>query len=160
MDDDPHHRRGSRRKNQPIMALLAVLVRPAGHSGHILTLGNGCSTAIEQLPDGTYSVEHTAVINEILRTLEQGGETSIVLRTFTPEISHTLPNGTPIPIKEVRGWYVNKGILHPLTDHQILDASCTDADTGEPIAPEHAVRYADAYAVEVNRSRRARPRQN
>lgn len=160
MDDDPRHRRGNRKEDQLITELLAVLVRPAGHSRHILTLGNGCSTAIEQLHDGTYSVEHPAVIVDILRSLEQGEAASVVLRTFTPEISHTLPNGTSIPIKEVRGWYVDKGILHPRTEHQIFDASCTDADTGEPIAPERAVRYSDAYAVEVSALLRARPRRN
>ncbi|MEV6768781.1 hypothetical protein AB0N05_09170 [Nocardia sp. NPDC051030] len=127
---------------------LTMLIRPAGNSQHILTLGNGWSTAIEQLHDGTYSVEHPAAIDEILRILERGEEASLILRTFTPEIGHTLPNGTSIPIKEVRGWYINEGVVHPLSEQQMFNASCIDADTGEPIPPERAVRYVDAYTLQ------------
>ncbi|MCU1647715.1 MAG: hypothetical protein JWN03_7990 [Nocardia sp.] len=129
--------------------LLAMLVRPAGTSQHIMTLGNGWSTAIERLDDDSYSIEYPAALAELRRILDHGEETSLILRTFTQEISHTLPNGTSIPIKEVRGWCINEGVLHPLSGQQMFDASCTDADTGEPIAPERAVRYIDAYAVEL-----------
>ncbi|MEV0467299.1 hypothetical protein AB0I30_19885 [Nocardia tengchongensis] len=128
---------------------LTKLVRPAVHAQHLLTLGNGWSTTIEQLRDGTHSVEHPSVIAELLRILEHREQTALILRTFTPEISHVLPNGTPIPVKEVRGWVISDGLAHPLTERQVFDASCVDADTGEPIPPEQAVRYVDAYPLPV-----------
>lgn len=128
---------------------LTSLTQPAGGSRHILTLGNGRSTAIDQLHDGTYSVEHPAVIDELLRAVEAGDETSIILRTFTTETSHTLANGTRIPVKEVRGWYVNEGSFLPFCEKQMFAASCTDAATGEPIAPERSVRYLDAHQLEA-----------
>ncbi|XVQ10001.1 hypothetical protein ACQP1W_47060 [Spirillospora sp. CA-255316] len=129
--------------------ILSALTQPTGGSDHILTLGNGWSTAIDQLHDGAYSVEHQAVIDELLRAIEAGEETSIVLRTFTAEIGHTLANGTPIPVKEVRGWHIADGRLHPLSEQQMFAASCTDASTGEPIAPEPSVRYTDAHPIEA-----------
>ncbi|MGW4352267.1 hypothetical protein ACWELJ_09285 [Nocardia sp. NPDC004582] len=124
---------------------LTTLVRSAGHSRHLLTKANGSSTAIDQRDDGSCYIEHPAVANEVLRILERGEESSLILRTFTPEISHTLANGTPIPIKEVRGWYLDTGVAYPLSGQQMLEASCIDADTGEAIPPEEAVRYVDAY---------------
>ncbi|MFC5748976.1 hypothetical protein [Actinomadura rugatobispora] len=129
--------------------ILSALTQPAGGPSHILTLGNGWSTAIDQLHDGAYSVEHQGVIDELLRAIEAGEETSIVLRTFTAETSQTLANGTRIPVKEVRGWYIADGRLHPLSEQQMFAASCTDTITGEPIAPEPSVRCTDAHPIEV-----------
>ncbi len=132
---------------------LAALTTPAGGSGHILTLGNGWSTAIDELHDGTYSVEHPFVVDELLRTVEAGEGASVVLRTFTEETGHTLANGIRIPVKEVRGWYVHGGRFQPLSERQMFAASCTDAATGEPIAPERSVRYVDAHPIGGDRLR-------
>lgn len=128
---------------------MAALTGPTGETCHILTLGNGWSTAIDKLKDGTYTVENPQVVDELLRAVKAGEEGSVILRTFTPEISHTLANGTRIPVKEVRGWYVADGRLHPVSEQQMFSASCTDAETGEPIAPERAVRYLDAHSIEA-----------
>jgi hypothetical protein len=43
---------------------------------------------------------------------------------------------------------VGAGII-PIDEQAIFSASCTDASTGEPIAPERGVRYMDAYLVKV-----------
>lgn len=127
--------------------LISALVRQAGGTRHILTLGNGWSTAIDTSEN--YWTEHQAVIDELLRIVQEREEDSVILRTFTREISHTLPGGTQIPVKEVRGWYVNEGSFVPLSEQQMFAASCTDATTGEPIAPERAVRYTDAHPIEA-----------
>ncbi|MFG2136346.1 hypothetical protein [Streptomyces sp. NPDC048650] len=42
----------------------------------------------------------------------------------------------------VRGWSLRDGRPCPLTEAEVFTAYCTDADTGEPIAPEHGVDYA------------------
>lgn len=129
--------------------LVVGLTNPVGHSRHIVTLGGGLSTAIDELHDGTPAVEHPEVVQEILRGLDDGQTGSIVLRTFTDEISHTTANGTEIPVKEVRGWFASDGQLHPLDEQQMFSASCTDAATGEPIGPERGVRYLSAHPIEL-----------
>ncbi|MFG2495977.1 hypothetical protein ACGFSD_33755 [Streptomyces caniferus] len=46
------------------------------------------------------------------------------------------------PHATVRGWSLGDSWLRPLGAAQVFTAYCTDADTGEPIPPEHAVDYA------------------
>ncbi|WP_328741708.1 hypothetical protein OG436_05240 [Streptomyces caniferus] len=46
------------------------------------------------------------------------------------------------PHDTVRGWSLADSWLRPLGAAQVFTAYCTDADTGEPIPPEHAVDYA------------------
>ncbi|GHG82351.1 hypothetical protein [Streptomyces griseocarneus] len=41
----------------------------------------------------------------------------------------------------VRGWGLRDGGLRPLTEAEVFDAYCTDAETGEPVPPEHGVEY-------------------
>lgn len=42
----------------------------------------------------------------------------------------------------VRGWSLHGDWLRPLSAAEVFTAYCTDADTGEPIPPEHGVAYA------------------
>ncbi|MCQ4083539.1 hypothetical protein NGB36_23810 [Streptomyces sp. RB6PN25] len=41
----------------------------------------------------------------------------------------------------VRGWTLRDGRLQPLTEAEVFNAYCTDADTGEPVPPEPGVVY-------------------
>lgn len=41
----------------------------------------------------------------------------------------------------VRGWSLRRSEPHPLTEAEVFDAYCTDALTGDPVPPEHGVRY-------------------
>jgi hypothetical protein len=51
---------------------------------------------------------------------------------------------------EVRAWLLaTDGDIHPQSEAEVFAACCTDADTGDPIAPEHAVRYCSAYPLEA-----------
>lgn len=70
--------------------------------------------------------------------LRSGGAAGIVARTSATEAdAHEV----------VRGWTISESWLRPLTEAQVFAAYCTDADTGEPIPPEHGVEYASAYPV-------------
>jgi hypothetical protein len=62
-----------------------------------------------------------------IATKSPGG---IVLRTSLPGAPDT-----------VRGWALRDGWLRPLTEAEVFTAYCTDAQTGEPIPPEHGVEY-------------------
>lgn len=43
--------------------------------------------------------------------------------------------------EEVRGWRLRSGRPQPLTAAEVFDAYCTDAVSGEPVAPEPGVEY-------------------
>jgi hypothetical protein len=40
---------------------------------------------------------------------------------------------------QVRGWSLHNSWLHPLTEAEVFNAYCTDAETGEPVPPEPGV---------------------
>jgi len=40
---------------------------------------------------------------------------------------------------QVCGWSLHDGWLHPLTEAEVFNAYCTDAETGEPVPPEQGV---------------------
>jgi hypothetical protein len=66
---------------------------------------------------------------------------SLILRSFTPEIDEF----SQLPIKELRG-YVLKGNgddleFEKLSPNAMFACHNTDAETGEPLALEQAVRY-------------------
>ncbi|MBM7170894.1 hypothetical protein JQK87_21345 [Streptomyces sp. G44] len=48
----------------------------------------------------------------------------------------------------VQGWRMNGGRLHPLTAAEVFDAYCTDAISGELVAPESGVDYCAAPHLE------------
>ncbi|MFF8659383.1 hypothetical protein [Streptomyces huasconensis] len=48
----------------------------------------------------------------------------------------------------VQGWRMNSGRLHPLTAAEVFDAYCTDAISGELVAPESGVDYCAAPDLE------------
>ena len=62
-----------------------------------------------------------------IATRSAGG---IVLRTTVPQAPDT-----------VRGWALYDGRLRALSEAEVFTAYCTDAETGEPIPPEHGVEY-------------------
>ncbi|MEU4212624.1 hypothetical protein AB0F13_21950 [Streptomyces sp. NPDC026206] len=60
----------------------------------------------------------------------------VVLRT-------TLP-GRP---DTVRGWGLKDGGLRPLSEAEVFAAYCTDAQTGDPVPPEHGVEYHAGFTL-------------
>ncbi|MGY3684071.1 hypothetical protein [Streptomyces sp. TE33382] len=126
--------------------LLMRLLETAGEGTHHLV----CSTPTdnEQLlavlhtergPKGPAGLEASqgaefATVLAVAIALETRG--GVVLRTSTP--------GAP---DRVHGWRLTAGSLLPLTEGEVFSAYCTDADTGEPVAPESGVEYCAGFDV-------------
>ncbi|MFD3518264.1 hypothetical protein [Streptomyces sp. NPDC058657] len=53
----------------------------------------------------------------------------------------------------VHGWRLDHGELVALTSGEVFSAYCTDAETGEPVAPESGVEYCAGYPVMTHRGR-------
>ncbi|UKY48628.1 hypothetical protein [Streptomyces inhibens] len=64
----------------------------------------------------------------------------IVSRTTPDPAGHDATGDTTHDT--VRGWSLRDSWPRPLTAAEVFTAYCTDADTGEPIPPEHRVDYA------------------
>ncbi|OIK23106.1 hypothetical protein [Streptomyces malaysiense] len=77
--------------------------------------------------DEAEALEFTSVLALGLATRSPGG---LVLRTSAP--------GTA---DRVHGWRLRAGNLEPLTAAEVFDAYCTDAESGDLIAPEPGVDY-------------------
>ncbi|WP_405495197.1 hypothetical protein [Streptomyces sp. NBC_00096] len=69
--------------------------------------------------------------------LALGGPGGLVLRSTTE--GHR---------DRVHGWRLDRGRLVPLSAAAVFNAYCTDADTGEPVAPEPGVEYCPGYEVD------------
>ncbi|MEU6332579.1 hypothetical protein ABZ851_35835 [Streptomyces sp. NPDC047049] len=63
----------------------------------------------------------------------------LVSRTTTPTARDATGDH---PHDTVRGWTLGDSWPRPLGAAEVFTAYCTDADTGEPIPPEHGVDYA------------------
>ncbi|MFG3349053.1 hypothetical protein ACGF1Z_28845 [Streptomyces sp. NPDC048018] len=83
--------------------------------------------------DRSQGAEFVSVLAAGLALDTPGG---VVLRTTTP--------GAP---DRLHGWRLRGGHLHPLTEAEVFDAYCTDALTGEPIAPEPHVDYRAGFPL-------------
>ncbi len=69
--------------------------------------------------------------------LALGGPGGLVLRSTTPGCTD-----------RVHGWRLDRGRLVPLSAAAVFNAYCTDADTGDPVAPEPGVEYCPGYEVD------------
>ncbi|MFG2333942.1 hypothetical protein ACGFMM_30590 [Streptomyces sp. NPDC048604] len=85
-------------------------------------------------------LEPTGPCAEFLMVLAAGialdGPGGLVLRTSRP--------GAP---DRLHGWRLDRGNLIPLTEAEVFNAYCTDADTGEPLAPEPHVDYRAGFDI-------------
>ncbi|MFE7413013.1 hypothetical protein [Streptomyces laurentii] len=85
------------------------------------------------LLDRAEAAEFTSVLAAGIARGTPGG---VVLRTSTP--------GT---LDRLHGWRLRDGRLVPLTEAEVFDAYCTDALTGEPIAPESHADYRAGFPL-------------
>ncbi|MFF1924421.1 hypothetical protein ACFVW8_28125 [Streptomyces sp. NPDC058221] len=83
--------------------------------------------------DSAEGAEFVTVLAVGIALESRGG---IVLRTSGP--------GVP---DRVHGWRLIRGSLTPLTAGEVFSAYCTDADTGEPVAPESGVEYCAGFDI-------------
>ncbi|MFG3508725.1 hypothetical protein ACGF5F_24865 [Streptomyces sp. NPDC047821] len=125
--------------------LLTRLLEEAGPGTHHLV----CSVpADEQLlavlhadrpPTGPATLDTTEAA-EFVTVLAVG----IALRTPGGLVLRTT---TPAAPDRVHGWRLDQGLLVPLTEAEVFNAYCTDADTGEPLAPEPGVDYRAGFDI-------------
>ncbi|MFF4699884.1 hypothetical protein [Streptomyces chattanoogensis] len=120
-------------------------------------LGNGPHHLVCSIPAGDsplQAVLHTTAVDSA-RPQPSESETLIfctvlaagfALRTRGGIVSST-PTGSTSERRTVRGWSLRDAWPCPLTEAEVFTAYCTDADTGEPIAPEHGVDYAPGLAL-------------
>ncbi|MCX5383673.1 hypothetical protein [Streptomyces sp. NBC_00083] len=66
----------------------------------------------------------------------------LVLRTSAPGVPDRL-----------YGWRLQHDRLDPLTEGEVFSAYCTDAETGEPVAPEPGVDYRAGFPIDQPDSR-------
>ncbi|MGI5483935.1 hypothetical protein [Streptomyces lavendofoliae] len=83
--------------------------------------------------DTTEAAEFVTVLAAGIALESPGG---LVLRTTTP----AAPD-------RVHGWRLDRGRLVPLTEAEVFNAYCTDADTGEPLPPEPGVDYRAGFDI-------------
>ncbi|MEV7422929.1 MULTISPECIES: hypothetical protein [unclassified Streptomyces] len=87
-------------------------------------------TGPEEAPVGLDSVEGAEFVSVLATGIALETAGGVVLRTTAPD--------TP---DRLRGWRLRRGGLVPLTEGEVFSAYCTDADTGEPLAPEPGAEY-------------------
>jgi hypothetical protein len=81
--------------------------------------------------------EHLDFTTVLAAGLALGGTGGLVLRSTTEGFQD-----------RVHGWRLDRGRLVPLPAAAVFNAYCTDADTGDPIAPEPGVEYCPGYEVD------------
>ncbi|MFJ5217397.1 hypothetical protein ACIP98_22065 [Streptomyces sp. NPDC088354] len=77
-----------------------------------------------------------------LATDSPGG---LVVRSTAPSSGRGGPGAGPPD--EVRGWTLRDGWLSPLSEAEVFNAYCTDAETGEPVPPEPGVVHRPGFPL-------------
>lgn len=80
---------------------------------------------------------------KLTRALLEGG--GLMIRQFLPvKVQRRMPNGKLlwVPEKKLYGLSLGEGQARGLPADAVRSASCTDAQTGAPLAPEAGVSYA------------------
>ncbi|GAA2978583.1 hypothetical protein [Streptomyces fulvorobeus] len=126
--------------------LLARLLATAGPGTHhivcstpteneqlLAVLHTECGSTGPARFDSTEGAEFATVLAVGIALESRGG---VVLRTSGPDAPD-----------RVHGWRLIRGALVPLTEGEVFSAYCTDADTGEPVAPEPGVEYRAGFDI-------------
>lgn len=126
--------------------LLERTLEAAGPGSHHLV----CSTPTEN--DQLLAALHTdrPGAGPLLLDTSEGAEFVSVLAVAVALESHggvVLRTSTPGAPDRVHGWRLSRGNLAPLTAGEVFSAYCTDADTGEPVAPESNVEYCAGFDI-------------
>jgi hypothetical protein len=111
---------------------------PAAHEHLLAALHTDCPDGAPAWPDSSEGAEFVTVLAVGIALGSAGG---VVLRTTAPD--------TP---DRLHGWRLDHGRLVPLTAGEVFSAYCTDADTGEPLAPESGVDYSAGFDLGIDDS--------
>ncbi|MGW2304464.1 hypothetical protein [Streptomyces sp. NPDC001809] len=130
---------------QRAAALLTGFLGAAGDGWHVLVAvtaekENPLRVAVQFHNEGEATALAPGDACEAMMTLIRAASTGggVVMRT-------NLADET----SQVRGWKLKEFYARPLSAAEISHAYCTDAETGEPIAPEEGVEYLDAPRLKV-----------
>jgi hypothetical protein len=122
--------------------IIKAVLAGAGEGHHHITVVTrfGSATVVADVGGDTarLDTDHPALLAwlHLGATQETGTGAGITLRSITDSGA------------EVQAWLLAAdGEIQPQSEAEVFAAYCTDAGTGEPVAPEHAVRYCDAFPL-------------
>lgn len=127
--------------------LASVLSGAVEGKAHVLTIATENTQIITYLDGDTnrFAVSDPRAGALLAAAVESGVSAALVLRTLNSEPYEL--QGVEYEGYTVRGWYLWRGHFRPQTEGECFTAFCTDAITGEPVAPELGVTYASGYAL-------------
>lgn len=127
--------------------LLRALFAPASAgTDHLLSVERA-STLVRVGAEHRISVEHPQVAAGLVWMQENSEVFGVVLRSYTGRCVTLSPGGDELAVQEMRGWVVRRGVWRAVREHSMFNAACTDPETGEPLPPEPATEYRDAWPV-------------
>lgn len=130
-------------------ALLRALFSPveAGTAHQLIIEDHG--TAVVVGPGQRLEVADPTVVDRLLWLHEHADRSTyaVVLRSYTGEQITYNPAAAGVLAQRIRGWIITEGEWKPVTAAQLFNAMCTDPETDEPIPPEPAAEYLDAWMV-------------
>jgi hypothetical protein len=108
-----------------------------------------CATVAVMGPERRLAVADPAVIDRLLWLYEHAERATyaVVLRSYTGEKVVYSAGSEGVLVQRIRGWIVTEGDWRGVPAAQLFNAMCTDPKTDEPIPPEPAVDYLDAWPV-------------
>lgn len=114
------------------------------------------SSSVARKNEDEFDIEIGFVNDEICRMIREGRTAGVTLRSFLGETA-TYPNGElvihnghEIPLKAVRLWTLNDGVLIGSTEQETFSACCTDFNSGDPLPPEVGVVYKSSPDIDFN----------
>jgi hypothetical protein len=129
--------------------LLRALFTPVETgTAHRLIVEEFC-TIVVMGPERRLTAADPEVIDRLLWLHEHAGQATyaVVLRSYTGEKVVYSAGGDGVLAQRIRGWIITEGDWKPVTAGQLFNAMCTDPVTDEPIPPEPATEYLDAWPV-------------
>lgn len=132
---------------KPIEKIISKTENP---STHILTAvfhKGGGSSGVFVSGDGGIEYEYPDLIENVNEAILNGETVALNLRTFDHSRKVVPPWNADIkiPMKVVRGWKAEDGVISPISEKDMFDAHCVDSETGEIMPPEETVEYAGGW---------------
>jgi hypothetical protein len=129
--------------------LLRALFAPVETgTAHRLTVEEACTVVVVG-PERKFAAADPRVVERLLWLHENDARETyaVVLRSYTGERVTYSPGSDGVLAQRIRGWVIVEGEWKAVTASQLFNAMCTDPDTDEPIPPEPATEYLDAWPV-------------
>ena len=130
-------------------ALLRALFGPVETGTAHRLIVEDCATVVVLGPERRLAVADPEVVERLLWLYENAelATYAVVLRSYTGEKVVYSAGSEGVLMQRIRGWIVSEGDWKVVTAGQLFNAMCTDPETEEPIPPEPATEYLDAWPV-------------